>query len=70
MDFLILVVAIVVPNLPDPRIQSLQMGYLATKILVFFFGFEVLIGELRGNIKWMAVAVVVALILVAVRGIV
>ncbi|UCD77252.1 MAG: hypothetical protein JSW26_17720, partial [Desulfobacterales bacterium] len=70
MDFLILFIAIVVPNLPDPRIQSLQMGFLATKMIVLFFSFEVLIGELRGEIKRQGVATLVALLLVAVRGVI
>jgi UDP-GlcNAc:undecaprenyl-phosphate GlcNAc-1-phosphate transferase len=50
MDFLVLFVALVVPNLPDEQIRSYQMGLFAAKILVMFFGYEVLIGELRG--KW------------------
>jgi UDP-GlcNAc:undecaprenyl-phosphate GlcNAc-1-phosphate transferase len=49
MDFLILFVALVVPNLPDEQIQSYQMGLFAAKILVMFFGYEVLMGELRGR---------------------
>jgi hypothetical protein len=43
------------------------MGFLATKIIVLFFGLEVLIGELRGETKRMAVATVSALLLVTVR---
>ena len=70
MDFLILIVAIVVPNLPDPRIQSLDMGFLATKIIVLLFSFEVLIGELRGQIKNVVAATLAALLLVAIRGVI
>lgn len=47
MDFLILMIALVVPNLPDPMIRSVQMGELAVKIIVLFFSFEVLLGEMR-----------------------
>jgi len=70
MDFLILVIAIVVPNLPDPRIQSLQMGFLAAKMIVLFFSFEVLIGELRGQLKRQGIATLVAILLVVVRGVI
>ena len=70
MDFLILIVAIVVPNLPDPRIQSLDMGFLATKIIVLLFSFEVLIGELRGQLKNVVAATLAALLLVAIRGVI
>ena len=68
MDFLILLVALVVPNLPDAQIQSYQMGLFAAKIVVMFFGYEVLMGELRGSwgkITWFTVG---ALAVCCVRG--
>jgi UDP-GlcNAc:undecaprenyl-phosphate GlcNAc-1-phosphate transferase len=69
MDFLILVIALVVPNLPDPAIKSSQMGDLAVRIIVMFFGFEVLIGELRGRVGRLAAGIAAGLLLLAVRGI-
>jgi UDP-GlcNAc:undecaprenyl-phosphate GlcNAc-1-phosphate transferase len=69
MDFLILFIALVVPNLPDPNIQSLQMGYFATKMIVLFFSFEVLLGELRGQLNRLGIAIIMAQLLVAIRGI-
>jgi UDP-GlcNAc:undecaprenyl-phosphate GlcNAc-1-phosphate transferase len=69
MDFLILVIALVVPNLPDPVIKSVHMGDLAAKIIVLFFGFEVLIGELRGNVGRLAAGVLTGLGVLAIRGI-
>jgi len=68
MDFLILVIALVVPNLPDLTIQSFNMGFLAVKIIVLFFSFEVLIGELREQTARMGVATVAALVVAAARG--
>jgi UDP-GlcNAc:undecaprenyl-phosphate GlcNAc-1-phosphate transferase len=68
LEYLVLVIALVVPNLPDPMIQSLHMGFLAVKIIVFYFSFEVLVGELRGQLTRPAVAVIAALLLVAVKG--
>ena len=70
MDFLILVIAMVVPNLPDPGIQSINMGFLATKIIVLFFSFEVFIGELRGHLTKPTIFTMAFLLLVAVRGII
>jgi UDP-GlcNAc:undecaprenyl-phosphate GlcNAc-1-phosphate transferase len=69
MDFLILVIALVVPNLPDPAIKSSQMGDLAVRIIVMFFGFEVLIGELRGRVGRLAAGIAAGLVLLAARGI-
>ena len=68
MDFLILVIALVVPNLPDPTIQSFDMGFLAARIIVLLFSFEVLVGELRGQLARLGVALVAALLLVSSRG--
>jgi UDP-GlcNAc:undecaprenyl-phosphate GlcNAc-1-phosphate transferase len=70
LDFLIIVIALVVPNLPDPRIQSYNMGLMAVKIIVLFFSFEVLVGELRGQLAQLSVATIVGLLLLAARGLV
>jgi UDP-GlcNAc:undecaprenyl-phosphate GlcNAc-1-phosphate transferase len=68
LDYLILVLVLVVPHLPDPRLQSLNMGLLAVKVIVFYFSFEVLVGELRGRLTRPAAAVIVALLIVAFKG--
>ena len=68
MDFLILFIALVLPNLPDAQIRSYNMGLLAAKIIVLFFTFEVLIGELRGRVNRLGLATVTALALMSVRG--
>jgi UDP-GlcNAc:undecaprenyl-phosphate/decaprenyl-phosphate GlcNAc-1-phosphate transferase len=51
MDFLIILIVLVVPLLPDPAIKSIRMGELAVRIIVLFFSLEVLLGELRGNMS-------------------
>jgi UDP-GlcNAc:undecaprenyl-phosphate GlcNAc-1-phosphate transferase len=68
MDFLILFVAFVLPNLPDERIQHWQMGFVATKIVVLFFTYEILKGELRLNTKKVTYTGVMALMIIALRG--
>jgi len=68
MDFLILFIALLVPNLPDAQIQRYGMGLVAAKIIVLFFGFEVLVRELRGDLKSFALPTVAALAVVAIRG--
>jgi len=70
IDFIILFVAIVVPSLPDTAINSYHAGPLATKIVVFFFVFEVLVGEMRGVLGRLGFAFVVAMLVVAVKGII
>ena len=41
-DFLILFIALIVPNLPDAHIQSYRMGLFAAKLIALLFSFEVL----------------------------
>ena len=69
IDFIILFVAIVVPNLPDTAINSYHAGPVATKIVVFFFVFEVLVGEMRGVLGRLGFATAMAMMVVAVKGI-
>ena len=70
MDFLILFIALVIPNLPEEHFQSYHMGLVAAKMIVLFFSYEVLIGELRGNLRRLVLATVVVLAVLGVRGII
>src|SRR5208337_3648782 len=49
MDFLVIFIAVAVPNLPDQSIQSYHLGFLAVEIIVMLFSCEVLLKELRGR---------------------
>jgi len=68
VDFLILFVALVVPNLPDEQIRSLHLGLVAAKIIVLFFSFEVIVGELRGQLNRFGLSAIVAMVIIGVRG--
>jgi UDP-GlcNAc:undecaprenyl-phosphate/decaprenyl-phosphate GlcNAc-1-phosphate transferase len=70
MDFILLFVAMVVPNLPDVVTHEFNFRFMAAKIIVFFFVFEVLMGELRGQQKRLNLATVFGLLVVVGRGIV
>ncbi|MBW1723229.1 MAG: undecaprenyl/decaprenyl-phosphate alpha-N-acetylglucosaminyl 1-phosphate transferase [Deltaproteobacteria bacterium] len=68
MNFLILAVALVVPNLPDFQMVAFHTGTIAMKIIVFFFSYEVLIGELRGRTIRLAWATTGALTVFGIKG--
>ena len=68
MDYLILIIALVVPNLPDERIRGWQMGLIAAKIIVLFFTYEIIKGELRLDTKKLEITGVIALIIISMRG--
>lgn len=60
LHFLILCVALIIPNLPGSSIQDFHLGMVAAKIIFFFFGFEVLIGELRNKVNWLGLVTVLS----------
>ncbi len=68
MDFLIIFIALIVPNLTGWSSQSYNLGLLAVEIIIFFFSYEVLIKELREKFAALAVTTLAALLLLAVRG--
>jgi UDP-GlcNAc:undecaprenyl-phosphate/decaprenyl-phosphate GlcNAc-1-phosphate transferase len=62
MDFLIIILALVIPNLPEQKIQEYQIGLVAAKILLLYFSFEVLQSEMRGKMYRLALWTVVSLV--------
>jgi UDP-GlcNAc:undecaprenyl-phosphate/decaprenyl-phosphate GlcNAc-1-phosphate transferase len=67
MDFLVLFIALVVPSITGTLIQNLNMSMIAAKIIVLLFGYEVLIGELRGELKRQVVFAAIALAIFPIK---
>lgn len=68
MDFLILLIVLAVSVLPEDYAREYHPGAIAARIVTLFFAYEVLIGELRGELGTVAWTTVGALFLVAGRG--
>ena len=68
-DFLILFIALVVPNLPDDYIRSYHMGLMAAKIIVLLFSYEVLFGEFRKELRGLGLITIASLLVISFRGI-
>ena len=68
MDILIILIALVIPNLPDQGIRSWQLGLVAAKIIVFYFTYEIIKGELRLDKNRLEVACIASLLIIAARG--
>lgn len=65
LDVLVLFVVVAVPFLAgDPK----GMGMVAAKTLALFFVCEVVVAELRGEMRWMKATALTALSIVAARG--
>jgi UDP-GlcNAc:undecaprenyl-phosphate GlcNAc-1-phosphate transferase len=69
VDFILLFVAVVVPNLHEFTVHGIHLGYMAAKIIVFFFVFEVLVGELRGQQNRLNLAAIIGLLIIVFKGI-
>ena len=68
MDLLIVLIAFIVPYLPDHNLHVNHIGEIAAKAILLLFGCEVFTGELRGNAKKMAAMAITALLIVGVKG--
>ena len=70
LDFLIVFLAVVVPNLPEQNLRAYSMGLVAAKTIVFYFSFEVLMAEQRGRHELLAAGTVAALAVLIVKGLI
>jgi UDP-GlcNAc:undecaprenyl-phosphate GlcNAc-1-phosphate transferase len=70
MDFLILFVALVVPHVLSKYLQVENLTVIAAKTVMFYFSYEVLMGELRGEVTYLAVASMFSIAVIIVRGLV
>ena len=68
MDFLIIFIALIVPNLTGWSSQNYNLGMLAAEIIIFFFSYEVLIKELREKFDAIAITTLTATLLLTARG--
>ena len=57
-------------NLTTAEEAGLHLGDITVKTIVLYFSFEVLVGELRGELRKIALGVLAGLLLLAVRGVV
>ena len=67
MDFLIIILAVAVPNLPNNHLQEYQYGLVAAKVIMLYFSFEVLLAEVRGRYNIIAGTIMLALLVLASR---
>ena len=70
MDFLILFIVFALSLLPGDYAKEYHLVAVAARIVTLFFAYEVLIGELRGQLGPVAWSTAAALFLVALRGLV
>jgi UDP-GlcNAc:undecaprenyl-phosphate GlcNAc-1-phosphate transferase len=67
MDFLIIILAVAIPNLPDQHFQEYQIGLVAAKVIMLYFSFEVLMAEQRGKLHRITLLTLISLVVLAVK---
>ena len=68
MDFLILFIALVVPHVLSKYLHIENLTVVAAKTVMFYFSYEVLMGELRGKVGVLTVASMFPIGIVLARG--
>jgi UDP-GlcNAc:undecaprenyl-phosphate GlcNAc-1-phosphate transferase len=67
MDFLIIILAVAVPNLPNNNVLDYQYGLIAAKVIMLYFSFEVLLAEQRGKYTVITGTIMLSLLLLITR---
>ncbi|OGP64973.1 MAG: glycosyl transferase [Deltaproteobacteria bacterium RBG_16_42_7] len=70
MDFLILFVALVIPYIGGAHIHDRNLGLVVARTIALYFGYEVLMGEVRSKLGILTVSTLATLGLVIVRGLI
>lgn len=68
MDFLIIALAVVAPNLPDHNLRAFNLGIVAAQTIVLYFTCEVLMAELRKKMTGLALGTGAALVALTIKG--
>ncbi|MEA3332967.1 MAG: MraY family glycosyltransferase [Pseudomonadota bacterium] len=67
LDFLVLVVAILVPKIIPESMTGVSMGMVVVRIIAVFFAFEVVIEESRGRNRWLEIVVLAAMVCIGLK---
>ena len=68
LDFLIVLLAVLVLNLPERSLQEYNLGLVATMIIILYFSYEVLIAEVQMKYDLIVVGTLGALAVVFMKG--
>ncbi len=66
LDFLVIFIILLIPNLPGLGVEGYYLGLVAAKTVVLFYGYEVLVGEMRN--KFYGIPISLAIFVVGLRG--
>jgi UDP-GlcNAc:undecaprenyl-phosphate GlcNAc-1-phosphate transferase len=67
LDFLVLLVAMIVPSLSEMRLGEIPLGLLVLKLVVLFFAYELILVKLSNRLVPLGMVVLWALMILGVR---
>jgi UDP-GlcNAc:undecaprenyl-phosphate GlcNAc-1-phosphate transferase len=70
LDFLVLIIALVAPLIPEVHAPFYSLGLLSAKIIICYFSCEVIFAEMRRRLRRMTVATITLLAILALRGVI
>ena len=70
LDFLIFIVIIIFPNLPSVHLENPEIKLMVAKILILFFSYDVLLGELRDEDTFLDNSLVAAFFVIAIKALI
>ena len=70
MDFIVVVLVLAVMMLPKDILPEEAVKNVIPLILTMFFGYEVLVGELRGEMRLLTAVTIGAMVIVSIRGLI
>jgi UDP-GlcNAc:undecaprenyl-phosphate GlcNAc-1-phosphate transferase len=68
LDFLVVFIIILIPNLPGTALKSYLLGLVAVKTVILYYSYEVLVGELRR--KSIKLSISAAIFLLSVKSVI
>lgn len=68
MDFIVVVLALAVAVLPREILPEEAVKNVIPAIITLFFGYEVLVGELRGEMRVLTAVTIITFLIVSIRG--
>ena len=69
LDFLVIFVIILIPNLPDSALKGYLLGLVAVKTVILYYSYEVLVGEMRRTSKQFTISAAVFILFVGAKGV-
>ena len=70
LDYLVIVLVVVVPNLPETHIDGDYIGEMAIKLVVLFYACEALLGMKQRKWNLLRISAVASLVVMSLRGVI